>query len=81
MVRYNMILGRDQLTELGLDLKFSSHVIEADDRTLKGSTSPMVDLSAYLFKDSNIGEIKTEYFFTDTYVEEVCDSEHVRTTT
>ena len=41
----------------------------------------MVDLSAYLFKDSNIGEIKTEYFFTDTYVEEVCDSEHVSTAT
>ena len=31
--RYDMILGRDILTELGLNLKFSEHVIEADDGT------------------------------------------------
>ena len=29
--RYNIILGRDLLTELGLNIKLSEHVIEADD--------------------------------------------------
>ena len=42
--RYDMVLGRDILTELGLKLKFSEHVIEAGDGPLKGPTTPMVDL-------------------------------------
>ena len=44
-----MILGRYILTELGLNLKFSEHVIEADDGPFKGSTTPMVDLVMYKF--------------------------------
>ena len=31
----------------------------------------MVDLGAYVFKDLNTGEIKTEESFTDDYVEQV----------
>ena len=42
---YYMILGRDILTDLGSNIKFSDHVIEADDGPFKGSTAPMVDLS------------------------------------
>ena len=38
--RYYMILGRDIFTELGLKIKFSEHVIEADDAHFKGSTNP-----------------------------------------
>ena len=41
---------------------------------LKGYTAPMVDLVAYIFKDLNVGEIKTEGSFTGTYVEEIYES-------
>ena len=57
---YDMILGRDWLTELGLNLKFSEHVIKADDGPFKGSTETMVDLGTYIFKNINLGEIKPE---------------------
>ena len=50
-----MILGRDRLTELGLNSKFSEHVIKSDGGPFKGSTTTMVDLGKYLFKDLNIG--------------------------
>ena len=53
---YNMILGRDILTELGLNLKFSEHVIEADYGNFNRSKTSMVDLGAYIFKDLNIGK-------------------------
>ena len=58
--RYDMILGRYILTELGLVLNFSDHVIEADGGTFKESTTFMVDLGTYTFKDLNIGKIKPE---------------------
>ena len=50
-VRYDMILGREILTVLGLNLKFSDHVIEEDDIPFKGYTASMVDLGTYEFKD------------------------------
>ena len=55
-----MILGRYLLTQLGLILKFSDHIIESDDGPFEGSTAPMVDLSTYEFKDLNTGEITPE---------------------
>ena len=54
-----MVLGKDLLTELGLNLKLSEKSIKADDGTFKGSTSPMVDLCTYLFKYLNTSKIKT----------------------
>ena len=39
----------------------------------------MFDLVAYLFKYLNTEKIKPEYCFTGAYVEEVYESEHVRT--
>ena len=63
-----MILGRDILTELGLNLKFSEHVIEADDGPFNGSTMPMVDLGTYIFKDLNTGKFTPEELFTNAYV-------------
>ena len=42
--RYDMILGRNILIELGLNLKLFDRIIEADDGYFKGSTAPMVDL-------------------------------------
>ena len=53
--RYNIILGRDILAALQLNLKFSWHVIEADDGFLKMSSPPMVDLDTYEFKYLNTG--------------------------
>ena len=44
--RYDMILGRDLLTGLGLNIKFSDHIIKADDILFKGFTTIMVDLGA-----------------------------------
>ena len=44
--RYDIILGRNILTELGLNLEFIEHVIKADDGTFKGDTTPMVDLGS-----------------------------------
>ena len=49
-VRYDIILGRDLLKDLGLNLNLSYHVIEADDGHFKGSTASMVDLGTYEFK-------------------------------
>ena len=55
--RYNMLLGKYVLTELGLHLKFSEHATKADDRPFKGSTTPMGNLGTYMFKDLNAGKI------------------------
>ena len=41
----------------------------------------MVYLGTYIFKDLNTGKIKPEEPFTNDYVEEVYESEHVHTTT
>ena len=43
MVLYD--LGRYLLTELRLNLKFSEHVIEADDGPFSGTTTTMVALA------------------------------------
>ena len=58
--RYDIILGRDMLTALGLNLKFSDNVIETDDGPLKGFTASMIDLCAYEFKYLNTGNITPE---------------------
>ena len=58
--RYDMILGRDLLTELGLNPKFSEHVIEAYYGPFNGSTTPMVDLGTYIFKYLNTGKMIPE---------------------
>ena len=42
--RYDMISGRDLLTELGLNIELSEHVIKAYDGPFNESTIPMVDL-------------------------------------
>ena len=63
-----MILGKDILTKLGLNLKLSEHIIRADYGPFKGSTTPMVDLGMYLFKVLNTGKITSEESFTNAYV-------------
>ena len=41
----------------------------------------MAYLGMYLFKDLNTGEITPEELFTNAYVKEVYESEHVHTAT
>ena len=57
---YDMILGIDILTTLGLNLKFSDHVIEADYKPFKRYTAPMVYLVEYEFKCLKTEEITLE---------------------
>ena len=55
-----MILGRDILKSLGLNINFSDDVIEANNGTFKQWTVHMVDLITYEFKDLNTGKITPE---------------------
>ena len=47
--RYYMILGRDLLTALVLDLKFSKNVIICGEGPYEGCSAPMMDVSNYNF--------------------------------
>ena len=47
--RYDIILGRDLLTALVLDLKFSDNFIYGRKGSYEGCSAPMVDLSNYAF--------------------------------
>ena len=69
-----MILDRDILTELGLNLKKSDNIIEVYDGHFIGSTAPMVDLGAHVFRYFNTRGIKPEESFTDAYIKEVYES-------
>ena len=51
--RYDIILGRDLLSELELNFKSSDHAIEAYDGPSEGFTTPIVDLGTYKFKNLN----------------------------
>ena len=55
--------------------------MEADHRPFNGSTTPMVDLGTYIFKDLNTGKFTPEESFTNAYAEEVYESQHLRTAT
>ena len=44
---YNMILGRDLLTDLGIDIKFSNRVIVGSKGTYEGCSAPMFDVRNY----------------------------------
>ena len=64
-----MILGRDLLTALVLDFKFSDHFIGAYYGYFKGPMVPMVDPGTYEFKYLNTGNITLKESFTNYYVE------------
>ena len=66
-----MILGGDILTQLGLNIKLSEHVIKTDYGTLKESQAPMVDLSTYEFRNLNEGGITPGESFMNSYEEEI----------
>ena len=58
--RYNMILGRDLLTALGLDFKFSDNVIICREGPYEGCLSPMADVRNYGFKYITDKTVKLE---------------------
>ena len=78
---YDMILGKDLLNDLGLNIKLSDCVIESDDGPFKGSVSPIVDLGTYEFKYLNTGKITPEEIFMNYYAEEVNELEQLRPST
>ena len=47
---YDMILGRDLLTALGLDLNFIENVIIGGEGPYEGCLAPMFDVRNYNFK-------------------------------
>ena len=47
----------------------------------KSRMAPMVDTDTYEFKDKNTGKITPEAPFTNSYSEEIYESEHVRNST
>ena len=55
--RYYKILGRHILKELGSNLNFSEHVIEADESPVMEAMATIVDLVAYVFKILNAGKL------------------------
>ena len=56
-----MILVRDLITDLGLDLKCSEQFIEGGGRPYKVFTAPMVDMCIYESKTiSLIGHVQPE---------------------
>ena len=59
-IRNDMILRRDILAELGLNMELSDNVIEAYDGPFQGSTAPMVGLGAYEFKDLETGKLHSK---------------------
>ena len=60
--RYDNFLGKELLAKLVLNLKFSEHIIEADNEILKGLTVHMVDLGAYILKSKIQGKLHPNSF-------------------
>ena len=72
---YDMILVRDLLTELGLDIKFSDNVIVGGEGPYEGCSPPIVYLSNYNFKSISDKTVKPEEYFINAYVSELFEYE------
>ena len=66
--RYDMIPGRDLLTSLGLNLKFSENSIIGGEGIYEGCSAPIVDISNYKFKSIIDKPVKPEESFLNSYV-------------
>ena len=58
--RYNMILGRDLLTVLGMDLNVSENIILGGEGPKKGCSAPMVGVNNYEFNILTAKTVKLE---------------------
>ena len=72
--RYYKILGRNLLTALGLDLKFSEDIIMGGEGPYEECSEPIVDLSNYEFKPLTENTVKLEESFIKLYVDELLKS-------
>ena len=79
--RYDMILGRDLLNALGLDLKFSDCVILGGYGPYKECFVPMVDVINYDFNIITAKTVKPEESFINSYADECFKSKSAITTT
>ena len=75
--RTNMIIGRDLLTNLGLDQKFPDNIIIDRERPFKGCSASMVDVKNYKFKSITDTPVKLEESFINLYVNEEFKSDKV----
>ena len=63
-------------------MKISKQVISGDDIPYKGFISPMVDLTDWIVRPSNLeNEVIPKYYFMGSYVEKVFKSENIHGTT
>ena len=70
-----MILGRDLLIALGMDIKFSEGIIIGGETPYEGCLAPMVDVRNYDFNIITAKTVKVEESFINLYVEECLKSE------
>ena len=68
---YDIILGINILTDLGLYSEFHKHIIMGGDGPFEGCMVPMVELGMYDFNHLDIYAIVPEEYFTDSYVGEL----------
>ena len=72
---YNIILGRNLLTTLGLDLKSFDSGIVGGDGPHEGCLAPMFDISNYDYKTLTDKIVKPEESFLNSCVNECFESE------
>ena len=65
--RYDMILGRDLLTALVLDLKFYKNVIYGGEGPYKGCSAPILDINNYDFNVLIAKTVKPQESFINAY--------------
>ena len=70
-----MILGRDLLNALGLDLKLSENVLIGGEGPYGRLLSPMVGVINYEFKSIPDKIVKPEEYFVKSYVDECIESD------
>ena len=70
-----MILGRDLLTAMGLDLKFSENIIIVGEGLYKWCLVPMVDLGNYDFKYLTNKIVRPSESFINLYIDECLGSD------
>ena len=73
--RYDMILGRDLITALGLDLKFSENIVTGGKGPYERCSEPMVDVRNYDFKYLTDKIVKPEESFINSYIDKCLESE------
>ena len=72
--RYNMIMGRDLLTTLGLDPKFSDFIVVGVKWLYEVFSAPTVDVRKFYYESLTNKNVKQEESFLDLYVDECFES-------